>query len=106
MLLKVDCSPAPSKWTRLSRAGADEICPMPKREALTGCGVVGKATVVGVKDRLTKNVHAKVVENTESKTLPPIRYGAFDPEPLISTDEAGVYESLVNHGSVKHSVSE
>lgn len=36
---------------------------------MTACGSVGKEAVVGVKDRATKQVRAKVVEKTDSATL-------------------------------------
>ena len=40
-----------------------------KELAGTGRGAVGKTAVVGIKDRETKNVRAKVVENTDKATL-------------------------------------
>ena len=65
-----------------------------KELAGTGRGAVGKTAVVGIKDRETKNVRAKVVENTA-------------PGATVYTDEASAYEGLpFTHESVKHSVSE
>ena len=43
--------------------------PKSKRAKLEGRGPVGKTAVVGAKDRKTKTVSAKVVENTKAETL-------------------------------------
>ena len=40
-----------------------------KRKALTGRGAKGKTAVVAIKDRKSKKVRAKVVENTDQPTL-------------------------------------
>ena len=83
-----------------------------KRKAIEGRGTVGKTAVVGVKDRSTKRVSAKVVEHTDSKTLIPFIESHAEFGATVYTDDATAYNSLSNllngyrHESVKHSVSE
>lgn len=80
-----------------------------KRKALkdTGRGAVGKATVVGVKDRETNEVTAKVVGGTDAKTLHPFIKENVDAEATVYTDEHKGYNGIPNpHETVKHSVSE
>lgn len=85
-----------------------------KRKALegTGRGSVGKTAVVGIKDRETKRVTAKVVERTDSETLIPFVESRAEKGATVYTDEAAVYQPLPNmlneyrHESVKHSVGE
>ena len=73
----------------------------------TGRGAVGKTAVVGVKDRATKHVRAKVVESTDKVTLQGFVVEHTDPGATVYTDEASAYEGLpFHHESVKHSVSE
>ena len=43
-------------------------------DAGAGRGAVGKTAVVGIKDRETKNVRAKVVESTDKPTLQGLRH--------------------------------
>lgn len=80
-----------------------------KRKELkdTGRGSVGKVAVVGIKDRETNEVRAKVVEKTDKKTLHPFIKDNADKDAQVYTDDATVYDSLpFAHESVKHSVSE
>ena len=78
-----------------------------KELAGTGRGAVGKTAVVGIKDRETKNVRAKVVENTDKATLQGFVVENTAPGATVYTDEASAYEGLpFTHESVKHSVSE
>ena len=78
-----------------------------KELAGTGRGAVGKTAVVGIKDRETKNVRAKVVENTDKATLQGFVVENTAPGATVYTDEASAYEGLpFEHESVKHSVSE
>ena len=78
-----------------------------KELAGTGRGAVGKTAVVGIKDRETKNVRAKVVENTDKATLQGFVVEHTAPGATVYTDEASAYEGLpFAHESVKHSVSE
>ena len=79
-----------------------------KRKALadTGRGSVGKTTVVGAKDRSTKRVAAKVVEDTTAKTLQGFVFDHTQPGAKVYTDDSSSYISLENHESVKHSIQE
>ena len=71
-----------------------------------GRGTVGKAAVVGVKDRKTNRVAARVVENTDRETLQGFVIEHTRPGSKVYTDEHGAYLGLPNHETVKHSVSE
>ena len=78
-----------------------------KREGLTGRGPVGKTAVVGVKDRATKRVAAKVVRSTDKETLQGFVQDQVDSEATVYTDEAAAYASLpFRHETVQHSVRE
>ena len=80
-----------------------------KRKALesAGRGPVGKTAVVGVKDRATKQVAAKVVRSTDKETLQGFVKDHATPEATVYTDDAPAYDSLpFNHATVKHSVAE
>ncbi len=73
----------------------------------TGRGGAGKAAVVGVKDRATKKVRAKVVQNTDGKTLQGFVTANAATDAKVYTDEATAYSGLPrDHETVKHSVSE
>ncbi len=72
-----------------------------------GRGAVGKVAVVGIKDRETKHVRAKVVEKTDKATLQGFVVEHTAPGATVYTDEASAYEGLpFPHEAVKHSVSE
>ena len=78
-----------------------------KRKALSGRGSVGKAAVVGVKDRATKRVAARVVPDTSKPTLQGFVVENTAPNATVYTDEASAYEGLPRaHEAVKHSVGE
>ena len=78
-----------------------------KELADTGRGPVGKTAVVGAKDRVTKQVSAKVVNSTDKETLQGFVKDHAAPGATVYTDDAKAYESLpFNHGVVKHSLSE
>ena len=82
-----------------------------KRKELTDAGVgrgaVGKVAVVGIKDRETKQVRARVVQYTDKPTLQGFVVEHTNLGATVYTDEASAYEGLpFNHESVKHSVSE
>ena len=77
-----------------------------------GRGTVGKTAIVGVKDRKSNRVSARVVQHTDSQTFIPFieehaAYGA-----VVFTDDARPYKQLpsdfnaYHHESVKHSVGE
>lgn len=71
-----------------------------------GRGTVGKAAVVGVKDRATGKVSAAVVDSTDAKTLQGFVANQVDAEAMVYTDENSAYKGLPNHETVRHSVGE
>ena len=81
-----------------------------KRKELkhTGRGPVGKAIVVGAKDRESNNVTAKVVHGTDKDTLQGFIRKNVELGAQVYTDDHGGYEDMqgFRHESVKHSVSE
>lgn len=78
-----------------------------KRKQLTGRGRVGKAAVVGIKDRESNRIAAKVVASTDKETLQRFVKDHADEGTVVYTDEASAYESLpFEHESVRHSTAE
>ena len=76
-------------------------------EQSAGRGADGKVAVVGVKDRATKQVRAKVVESTDKPMLQGFVIKHTAPGATVYTDEASAYKGLpFKHESVKHSVAE
>lgn len=73
-----------------------------------GRGTVGKKAVVGVKSRKTKNVRAKVVDDTTRETLHEYIGKNVAKGSQVYTDEAKAYKGLVDfeHESVSHSAGE
>ena len=73
-----------------------------------GRGPVGKAPVVGAKDRKTNSIQAKVVSETNRPTLQGFIQANVVPGSTVYTDDAKAYTKMVDfkHGSVKHSVGE
>ena len=70
-------------------------------------GPVGKTAVVGVKDRKTKQVRAKVVPHTDKPTLQGFVREHTASNATVYTDEAPAYKGIpFQHDSVKHSVKE
>ena len=81
--------------------------PKSKRKALNGRGVVGKTAVVGAKDRATNAVTAKVVRETDAKTLQGFVVGHTAKDATVYTDDAKAYRGIPqDHQTVKHSVGE
>ena len=76
-------------------------------EAGHGRGPSGKTVVVGLKDRDTNRVVARVVEHTDKETLQGFVLEHTESEAVLYSDEASAYDSIpLEHDSVKHSVSE
>ena len=77
-----------------------------------GRGAVGKAAIVGVKDRASNKVSAKFVKHADAPTIHPFIEPLVAEGAVVNTDEATVYESLptisnqYKHEKVKHSVGE
>ena len=72
-----------------------------------GRGAVGKAIVIGAKDRETNRVSAAVVGNTDAKTLQGFVTDHAAKGATVYTDDHGGYHGMAfEHESVKHSISE
>ena len=73
-----------------------------------GRGGVGKSVVVGVKDRGSKQVNAKVIENTRKDTLHDFINDYVETGSTVNTDDFKAYKNLegYKHDVVKHSVGE
>ncbi len=73
-----------------------------KRKQIKGSGTVGKTAVVGVKDRPTKEIRARVVPDTRGETLRGFVLDNTEPGTKIYTDEALSYKKLPNQEAVRH----
>ena len=62
--------------------------------------------MVGIKDRDTNKISAKVVPDTTANSIKSFILENIHPETTIFADEATVYEDLPNHESVSHSAVE
>ena len=72
-----------------------------------GRGGVGKAAIVGAKDRATNKVSAEVVEATDAKNLQGFVVDHAAPDAMVYTDEASAYKGMpFKHEAVRHSVGE
>ena len=67
-----------------------------RRKALadTGRGPVGKTAVVGIRDRATKQVRAKVTKRVDSENLQGFVVENTKPGATVYTDEATAYDGL------------
>ena len=79
-----------------------------KELADTGRGAVGKAAVVGVKDRASNRVAASHVSQTDARVLQGFVREHVQPGATLYTDEARTYEGMpeFEHEAVKHSAKE
>ncbi len=81
-----------------------------KRKALkgTGRGAVGKAAVVGVKDRASNKVAATHVQSTDAGTIQGVVRESLKPGATLYTDEAGACKGMIefDHEAVNHSAGE
>ena len=78
-----------------------------KKKLRAGRGGVGKAIVVGAKDRATNAVSAAVVGNTDAKTLQGFVAEHAAKGATVYTDDHTGYRGMpFEHETVKHSVSE
>ena len=72
-----------------------------------GRGPVGKVAVVGVKDRVTGKVRARVVASTDAPTLQAFVRETTEPTAQVYTDGERAYEGMPRaHEAVAHSVAE
>ena len=87
--------------------GGKEKNKHPNKKLRAGRGAVGKAIVVGAKDRETNRVSAAVVGNTDAKTLQGFVGEHAVKGATVYTDDHGGYHGMpFKHETVKHSVSE
>ena len=87
--------------------GKRKNMPASKRKALTGRGAVGKAVVMGTKDRDTNRVAARSIERTGGATLKGFIAEHTVPGATVYTDDHGGYEGMdFNHEAVNHSAGE
>ena len=80
-----------------------------KRKELqgTGRGAQGKVAVVGMKDRQSKQVRAKVVQRTDAETLQGFIVENTQGSAKVYTDDATAYTGLPHdHETVRHSTGE
>ena len=78
-----------------------------KEMADTGRGAVGKTAVVGMKDRDSNKVTARVVDDTDAATLQGFVADHAAPDAKVYTDDAAAYKGMpFEHASVRHSVGE
>ena len=98
--IEVDESYFGGKRANMSNAKRKEL-------AGTGRGAVGKIAVVGIKDRATNQVRAKVAASVTAPALQGFVVEHTTPDATVYSDDASAYESLPRtHKTVKHSVSE
>ena len=79
-----------------------------KRKAATGRGPVDMAKVIGIRDRETNTVRAKVIESADGPTLKGFVRANTMPGATVYTDEWPAYKGMpeFRHEAVNHSVSE
>ena len=78
-----------------------------RKKLKAGRGTVGKTAVAGVKDRPTRQVVARVVENTDKTTLQGFVNDHAAEGATLYTDEASAYNGIERpHEAVNHSVGE
>ncbi|MDE0189812.1 MAG: IS1595 family transposase, partial [Gammaproteobacteria bacterium] len=71
-----------------------------------GGGTGGKVPVIGVKDRESNRVAARVIENTDKATVTEFVDSHAGPDATVYTDGASTYRGREKHESVRHSVGE
>ena len=69
-------------------------------------GTVGKTAVIGMKDRDTKQVHARVIEQTDRPTLSGFVNTHVEPGTRVYSDEHSGYDWVPHREVVRHSVKE
>ena len=78
-----------------------------RKKLRAGRGAVGKAAVVGARDRATGAVVASVVSGTDASTLQGFVTDNTAPTAKVYTDDARAYWGLPrDHEAVRHSVGE
>ena len=78
-----------------------------KRKIFKGRGTEGKTAVVGMKDRPTNRVSAKVVRSTDAPTLQGFVVDHASPGAMVLSDDAAAYYGIpFPHMTVRHSTKE
>jgi len=77
-----------------------------KDKLRAGRGPVGKVPVVGVKDRASNQIAAKVIDRTDGATITEFVDGHADPDATVYTDGTSTYKGRKKHEKVRHSVGE
>ena len=77
-----------------------------KQRRRQGRGPVGKTTVIGMKERASKRVKAKVISRTDTATFHDFVENNTQDGTKVYTDTATGYSGLPNHEAVRHSVGE
>ncbi len=93
------CSPALLRPMRPISAASTNM-PKSKRAKLTGRGAVGKAIVVGTRERDTNRIAARSVEGTDGVTLKGFVAEHTAPGAKVFTNEG--YQGTFHHFSEKH----
>ena len=75
-----------------------------KKKLKHGRGGVGKEIVVGIKDRATNEIRAKVIPDTKRETLQGFVNDNVAEDAEKFTDEHSGYQGLNNHVAVNHSL--
>ena len=88
--------------------GGKEKNKHPHKKLHAGRGSVGKAAVVGAKDRRTRKVNALAVEHTDMRTLQSFVRANVKSGATLYTDEFPAYRGMpeFEHQAVRHSVGE
>ncbi len=87
--------------------GKRRSMPNSKRKQLTGRGTAGKTAVVGMKDRLSNGVTAKVVQSTDVTTLDDFVESNTAEDAKVYTDDSSSYFSVDrDRETVNHSKGE
>lgn len=76
------------------------------KKTRAGRGTVGKAAVIGMKDRKTSQVQAEVIERTDRPTLSGFVADHAAPGAKVYTDEHAGYDWVENREIVRHSAKE
>ena len=71
-----------------------------------GRGPVGKAAVIAIRDRSTREVRARAIAHVNRSVLALFIASNATPDAMVYTDEHPGYADLPNHETVRHSVGE
>ncbi|MYB77465.1 MAG: IS1595 family transposase [Chloroflexi bacterium] len=106
---EVDLFTGPVEADETYMGGKRQNMPKSKRRGLTGRGAVGKAAIIGSKDRETNQVVARHIPNTGAQHTAGFVAEKTAPGATVYTDQARTYHALkshYDHHSVNHSVGE